>query len=85
MQELQAADLGHGGLGGGHGEAVALVLALMAEKCAGEVSRCFVLRRSQPSCDITHRPSVAKSGKPWSSAAADTVASLETLHCCQHC
>ena len=38
-QELQRAELGHGGRGGRHGEAVALVLALMAECSAGPNSR----------------------------------------------
>lgn len=38
-QELQAADLGNGGRGGAHGEALALVLAVMAERAKGSGSR----------------------------------------------
>lgn len=55
-QELQEADLGHGGRGGARGEAIALVLAVMAEKCAGDASRCPEgfrnqrLRFSRPTC-----------------------------------
>lgn len=39
LQELQEADLGHGGRGGPRGESIALVLAVMAEKCADKASR----------------------------------------------
>ena len=39
-QELQGANLGHSGRGGARGEAIALVLALMAEAYAGTESRC---------------------------------------------